>query len=73
MLSYMENGKRYGGLRLGEATLERLKDMRLAFESSYMERMTNDLFIERLIACVEEAEPAVWENYCKIGERRGDA
>lgn len=51
----------YGALRLKKDTIEYLKDAKLAFESSYLQRFTFDEFARRLVACVEDAEPAVWE------------
>lgn len=51
----------YGALRLKKDTIEYLKDVKLAFESSYLQRFTFDEFARRLVACVEDAEPAVWE------------
>jgi len=63
---------KYGNFRLRQEIIEKLKDMRLAFESSYGRRMTNDEFIEKLIASVEGSEPAVWEAYCKIILKRGE-
>ena len=56
----------YGAVRLRRNTVEYLKDAKLAFESSYMRRFTFDEFIRKLVACVEDAEPAVWEALCLI-------
>lgn len=57
---------KYGNFRLRQENIDRLKDMRLAFESCYAHRMTNDEFIDKLIASVEGSEPAVWDKYCSI-------
>ena len=57
-------------LKLKPETLERLQDLKLAFEMSYCEPMYNDAFVQKLIASVEDGEPAVWEYYCKIQTKR---
>ena len=61
---------KFGNFRLRQENIEKLKDLRLAFESSYARRMTNDEFIEKLIASVEGSEPAVWEAFGKIALKR---
>lgn len=62
--------KDFGALRLTRPVLEDLKVLKVAFESCYLERMTNDEFIRRLIASVEDSEPGVWDNYIKILAKR---
>ena len=62
----------YSSLRLPKATVEELKDVRLAFEANYMTRLTNDELMAKLVACIEDAEPAVWETYCKIVSKRDE-
>ena len=56
----------FGNLRLPAAALERLKRLKIAFESSYGHTMTNGEFIDKCIASVEEGDPAVWEEFCRI-------
>ena len=60
----------FGSLRLKPETLEKLRDVKLAFETSYLVRVTNDDLIRKLIGCIEDAEPAVWENLCLIREKK---
>ncbi len=62
----------YSSMRLPKATVEELKDVRLAFEANFMKRFTNEELIDKLIACIEDAEPAVWETYCKIVSKRDE-
>ena len=62
----------YGSLRLPKRSIEKLKDVRLAFEANYMQRITNGRLIDMLIACLEDAEPAVWEAYCKIVDKKDE-
>lgn len=68
----MAKSDEYTSLRLPKATVETLKDVRLAFEANYMKRLTNEELIDKLIACIEDAEPAVWETYCKIVLKRDE-
>ena len=63
-------GNQYKALRLKEETLEKLSDVQLAFESTYLKRMTKDEFVLKLIDCIEDAEPAVWQNYCAIADKK---
>lgn len=62
----------FGSLRLPKECLNDLKDVRLAFESCYMQRLTNEELVGKLIACIEDAEPAVWEAYCRIVDKRNE-
>lgn len=66
----MAKSDEYSSLRLPRVMIEQLKDVRLAFEANYMKRLTNEEFIEKLIACIDDAEPAVWETYCRIVQKR---
>lgn len=68
----MAKPEEYTSLRLPKATVEELKDVRLAFEANYMKRLTNEELMSKLIACIEDAEPAVWETYCKIVLKRDE-
>lgn len=68
----MAKSEEYSSLRLPKNTVETLKDVRLAFEANYMKRFTNEELIDKLIACIEDAEPAVWETYCKIVLKRDE-
>ena len=63
-------GNQYKALRLKEETLDKLSDVQLAFESTYMKRMTKDEFVQKLIDCIEDAEPIVWQNYCAIADKK---
>lgn len=56
----------FGTLRLKRGTLEKVKHLKIAFESTYRKEMTNDEFVGQLIAAVEEGDIAVWEKYCEI-------
>lgn len=62
--------KVYGSLRLTKEMLEELKDLKLAFESCYMERLTFDEFMRKLIAAVEDGEPGVWETFEIIRQKK---
>lgn len=56
----------YSAFRLKKETVKFLHDMKRAFEVSYDRPMTNDEFIRKAFASVEEGDPAVHEVYCKI-------
>lgn len=56
----------FGALRLKNGTLERMKRLKIAFESTYGKEMTNDEFVGELIAAVEEGDMAVWARFCEI-------
>ena len=56
----------FGALRLKNGTLERMKHLKIAFESIYRKEMTNDEFVGQLIAAVEEGDMAVWKRFCEI-------
>lgn len=62
----------FRSLRVKQATIQRLNDLRFAFESSYLERMTYDKLIGRLIDCVEAGDPNVWENFCVIEHKKSE-
>lgn len=61
---------KFKSLRLTEETFAKLADVQLAFESTYMVRLTKDELIQKLIDCIEDAEPGVWESYAMILERK---
>lgn len=65
--NHMEKEKSaFGSLRLKWDTLERMKHLKIAFESTYGKEMTNDEFVGQLIAAVEEGDMAVWARFCEI-------
>ena len=55
----------FSAFRLKKDSVKLLQDMKEAFAYSYGHEMTNDEFIEHLVASVEGGEPGVWEIYCK--------
>lgn len=56
----------FGTLRLPQSTLSDIDILHTAFEKSYGEKMTNQRFVEQLIASVEDGDPNVWEVFCAI-------
>lgn len=64
--------KDYGfrSLRLKKEALDRLRELKVAFEASRLESMTNDVFIDNLIGVVRSGAPEVWEAYMKIQEKK---
>lgn len=61
-----EDMNKFGTLRLKKGTLEKVKHLKIAFESTYRKEMTNDEFVGQLIAAVEEGDIAVWERFCEL-------
>lgn len=57
-------------LRLRKATIESLKDLHLAFEVAYLHQFSNDQFIQKMIDCIEDGDPAVWDAYLEIVSKR---
>lgn len=60
----------YGNLRLSKATITTLKDLHLAFEMAYLHQFSNDQFIQKMIDCIEDGDPAVWDAYLEIVSKR---
>lgn len=63
----------YGSLRLKKDTLELLRDLKDAFELSYRVQLTQDEFVRKMAASVEEGDVAVWETYCLRRQMREEA
>ena len=61
--------QQYSSLRVKPETLDSIQDVKLAFESTYLCRFTNDELVKKLVECIEDAEPAVWNNYLLIKEK----
>ena len=61
---------KFKSLRIKEETVEKLADVQLAFESTYMQHLTKDELVQKLIDCIEDSEPAVWETLCFIREKK---
>ena len=66
----MEKEKDYRSFRLSKEMIATLKDIRFAFEACYLEKLSNDQLVQKLIDCIEDGDPGVWENYCRIREKK---
>lgn len=55
----------FSAFRLRKESVKLLQEMKGVFEISYGHDMTNDEFIQHLVASVEGGEPGVWEIYCR--------
>ena len=55
---------------MSAVTRRRLLAVKRAFELCYGHRMSSDELMFKLIACVEEAEPAVWDEYCREFDKK---
>lgn len=58
----------FGNYRLKKSTLEYLRRMKKAFELSYGVDLTNDDFIHKMAASVEEDDVAVWDIFCELDQ-----
>lgn len=60
----------YANIEVSRETRERLAALSDAFGKCYGHRVGLDELVARLEACVEDGDPAVWEEYCKtrVGE-----
>ncbi len=65
----MANNTRYGALRLKKDTIEYLQLMKQAFEISYGKSFSNDEFIKKMAASVEDGDTAVWETFCELSDK----
>ena len=66
----MEKKEKFGAFRLKQSTIDYLQSLKQAFELSYEKDFTNDEFIKKLAASVEEGDVAVWEIFCTIEEQK---
>ena len=58
----------FSAFRLKKVTVDKLQRLKRAFELTHAQPLSNDYFIEKVIACVKEQDRAVWETYCEISE-----
>lgn len=66
----MSRKTKFGALRLRAETLGCLRLLKKAYEECYGRRFTNDGFVDRMTASVEEGDPAVWDAYCRMDMER---
>jgi hypothetical protein len=69
----MATKNKFGALRIKEDTLDFLRDLKEAFEITYGQTLTNDDFVKKMAASVEDGDVAVWEMYCLRQQQKEEA
>jgi hypothetical protein len=69
----MGKSDEYRTLRLKKETMDRMRDLKESYEMTYGRKMTYDEFCQKLVACVEDGDVAVWELFCLRQQQREDA
>ena len=59
-------GNIFSALRLKKPTVEHLQTLKRAFELTYVQPLSNDYFIEKLIDGIKENNPKVWDTYSAL-------
>lgn len=59
-------GNIFSAFRLKKPTVERLQTLKRAFELTYVQPLSNDYFIEKMMACVMEQDNKVWRTYLEL-------
>jgi len=60
--------KAYGVIGLPKELIEDLKTLKIAFQHNYKRSMTYEDILRQMIAGLEDGDPAVYEDYCKLKE-----
>lgn len=56
----------FSAFRLKKPTIKRLQKLKLAFELTYPQPLSNDFFMEKLMGFVEEHDKKVWQNFTNL-------
>lgn len=59
-------GNIFSAFRLKKTTVENLQMLKRAFELTYVQPLSNDYFIEKLMECVKENNTKVWHTYTDL-------
>lgn len=59
-------GNIFSAFRLKKPTVEHLQTLKRAFELTYVQPLSNDYFIEKMMACVMEQDEKVWRTYLEL-------
>ena len=62
--------KKFKLIALDEELAEELKDWKVAFAAAYLKPMTFTSMIRGMLDSLETSDPAVWEEYEKIQQRK---
>ena len=66
-------GNIFSAFRLKKPTVERLQMLKRAFELTYVQPLSNDYFMEKLIECIKVNNPKVWSTYTALLAIKEDA
>lgn len=58
----------FSAFRLKKTTVANLQRLKRSFELTHAQPLSNDYFMEKMMACVKEQDKAVWETYCELTE-----
>ena len=59
-------GTIFSAFRLKKPTIKRLQKLKLAFELTYSQPLSNDYFMEIMIGFVEKHDKKVWQNFTDL-------
>ena len=66
LLTYFIMGTIFSAFRLKKPTIKRLQKLKLAFELTYKQPLSNDFYMEKLMGFVEEHDKKVWKNFTDL-------
>lgn len=56
----------FSAFRAKKTTVDKLQTLKRAFELTYVQPLSNDYFIEKMMACVMEQDKKVWRTYLEL-------
>lgn len=59
-------GNNYGALRLPRESIEDFRLVKIAMEANYGRKFSSEKVIAKMIASLEDGDPAVYETYCSL-------
>lgn len=66
----MSTVKQYGNIRLPQELIDELKVWRIAFIRAYNRPMTYEYMLRGMLDSLEDSDPAVHEEFCKVMEQK---
>lgn len=66
----MSTIKQYGNIRLPQELIDELKVWRIAFIRAYNRPMTYEYMLRGMLESLEDSDPAVHEEYCRLMEHK---
>lgn len=59
-------GSVFSAFRLKKPTIKRLQKLKLAFELTYSQPLSNDFFMEKMMGLVQEHDTKVWKHFTEL-------